>query len=212
MSDERHSMQTYVSDMLALERHVRVPFETQAKDDDFLKYGDASGVVQRLLGVSQRHIDDLDRCLETLGGHAASPAKSAVSQIEGFFAGAIDQMRKTKVSKALRDDYTAVALCTAGYTMLETTALGLGDAEVAALAHRHLADYAQCVMDVGRVLPEVVLTELRDIGVAVDSTAAATAQQSAERAWRESGESAQRSATMESGTIEGSATGTSALR
>ncbi len=186
MSDEQRSLQAYVSDMLALERHVRIPFEAQVKDDDFSKYPQSGALVQRLLDQSKRHIDTLETTLQQIGGNAADPVKSAVSQFEGFFAGAIDMMRKTKVSKGLRDDYTALALCTAGYTLLQTTAMALGNSTVAELAQRHLSDYAQSVMAIGQALPEVALRELSDIGVNVATEAATVARQAAKEAWQSS--------------------------
>jgi ferritin-like metal-binding protein YciE len=186
VSDEQRSLQAYVSDMLAVERHIRIPLETQAKDDDFSKYPQSGALVQRLLDQSKRHIAALEAELQQLGGNAADPVKSAVSQFEGFFAGAIDMMRKTKVSKGLRDDYTALALCTAGYTLLQTTAMALGNSTVAKLAQRHLSDYAQSVMAIGQALPEVALRELSDIGVDVATEAATAARQAAKEAWQSS--------------------------
>ena len=183
MADEQHSLQTYVSDMLALERHIAKPIATQARDEDF-RYGTSAMLVRRLNALTEAHIADLERCLNDLGGHAASPAKEAVSQVEGLVASAVGKMRKTKVSKALRDDYTALALCSAGYTMLLTTAMALGNNEVQNLAQQHLQDYAGCIMEIGQALPEIVLGELRDIGVAVDATMAEPARRAAEQAWR----------------------------
>ncbi len=198
MGDEVHGLQTYVSDMLALERHVRMPFETQSKDDDFQNYTGAGDIVTRLLQLSDRHIAALGDSLSALGGHEASPVKSAVADFEGAVAGAIDKMRKTKVSKALRDDYTALALCTAGYTMLQTTALAMNDQSVADLATSHLTDYAQCIMSIGNALPAVVLQELRDTGLSVDESAAEPARQAVERAWRSGSRGV---STSETGTI-----------
>jgi hypothetical protein len=208
MSDEERSLQTYVSDMLALERHVRIPFETQVKDDDFSRNPQAGALVNQLLAQSQQHIDALETALQQLGtGGAASgtadavaAAKSAVSQFEGFFAGVIDTMRKTKVSKALRDDYTALALCTAGYTLLQTTAMALGNANVATLAQRHLSDYAKSVMAIGQALPEVVLGELSAIGIDVATSMAEPARKAAKEAWQGGGGDGS-SVTVTSGTI-----------
>ena len=166
-----HALATYVSDMLALERHVRVPFETQSKDTDFEEYG-ADELVQALFSTANQHIELLEPALERLGGHPGSPVKSAVTQLEGFFAGAIDKVRKTKVSKALRDDFTALALCNAGYTALLSTANALGDNEVATLAEAMLQDYAGLIMEIGEALPAVVVAELdeaTDLDVDVDS-------------------------------------------
>lgn len=184
MADEHHSLQTYVSDMLALERHVRIPFTTQLDDADFGKYTGAKTLLTHLVAFSLQHIDALEAALARLGGQEASGVKVAVTQIEGFFAGAIDKLRKTKVSKALRDDYTALALCTISYTMLQTTATALGDETTALLAQDHLRDYARCIIEIGQSLPQIVLEELRDLGLAVDASMADSARHAAEEAWR----------------------------
>jgi hypothetical protein len=47
MPDNDHSIATYVSDMLALERHIRIPFETQAKDGDFKEIPQAGALATR---------------------------------------------------------------------------------------------------------------------------------------------------------------------
>ncbi|MDP9018604.1 MAG: hypothetical protein M3N19_09820, partial [Candidatus Eremiobacteraeota bacterium] len=132
--------------------------------------------------------------------HEASPVKSAVLTIEGFFAGAIDKMRKTKVSKALRDDYTALALCTAGYTMLTATANAMGDAQVASLAERHLHDYAQLVMDIAEALPPVVVQELQVTGLHVETGTIPQSVEVTQRAWRGGSSTATASGTR-TGTI-----------
>jgi ferritin-like metal-binding protein YciE len=183
MANEHHSLATYVSDMLALERHIRIPFDTQRGDNDVMKYEAAASLTSRLASLSDQHVDALKACLERLGGHEASPIKSAVAEFEGFFAGAIDKMRKTKVSKALRDDYTALALCTASYTALIATANALGDASIASLAERHLQDYAQLIMQIGDALPGVVVQELRDTGLDVNTTTIATSRGTIEGSW-----------------------------
>ena len=184
MADNQHSINTYVSDMLALERHVHIPFETQCKDDDFNDYPEAKRLVVRLNDLAKKHADDLESLLSVLGGHEASPMKSAVSQFEGIVAGAIDKIRKTKVSKALRDDYTALSLCTASYTMLHATALAMGASNVATRAEKHLGDYTRCVMDLAEALPGVVVKELQATGLQVETGTIAQALETTQRAWR----------------------------
>lgn len=206
MADEQHSLQAYVSDILALERHVRVPFEAQAKDDDFSKFENAASILTELMALSQQHIDALERCLEDLGGHAASPLKTAVASFEGFFAGTVDKLRKTKVSKAMRDDYTALALCTASYTMLHATATGLGEITVSNLAQAHLADYAECLMDIGQALPAVVVDELRETGLTIDGSAVQSSLRAIELAWTRPNSVSRRSS--ETGTVDTGRTGT----
>lgn len=201
MADVQHSLATYVSDMLALEEHVFVPFKTQRDDADFRSFAQAATIVQRITSLSETHVQALRGALDSLGGHPAHAAKSALTNIEGWFAGAIDKMRKTKVAKGLRDDYTAIALCTAGYTMLLTTAIAFGNENVVQLARRHLQDYAQAIVDISDALPLVVLHDLQAEGMPVDSAPAARSQAEIRAAWR-TGERAQTT----TGTIESEAT------
>ena len=181
------TLNTYVSDMLALERHIAQPLEHQAKDEKVAASTHAARVVNDALSLTHAHVTALEERLEALGGHAGSPLKSGVSSALGGAAAVIGNVRKTEVSKDLRDDYSALCLASAGYTMLHTTALALGDAATASLAKKHLADSATIVMRISGTLPIVVLGELREEGVAIDSAVAAQAQRDVEDAWKEGG-------------------------
>ncbi len=157
--NERHSIQTYVSDMLALERHIAQPLHRQLSMTDTARYPDAHTAIARMANLADAHVTALEHALSLLGGHEADPLKSAWSELLGWGAAAIDSVRKTKVSKSLRDDYTALNLAAVSYTMLHATAVGLGDAAIAELARTHLTDYARMVMAVNQVIPAVVLAE-----------------------------------------------------
>ena len=200
MADVQHSLATYVSDMLALEEHVCVPFRAQSDDADFRAIPQAATLTQRLTTLSETHIQTLRSALDALGGHPGHAAKSALTNIEGWFASAIDKMRKTKVAKGLRDDYTAIALCTASYSMLLTTANAFDNASVAQLAQRHLQDYAQAIVDIGDALPFIVVDDLNQTGMPVDTRIADRSQTEIRAAWR-TGEQA----TTTTGTIESDA-------
>jgi len=182
--NERHSIQTYVSDMLALERHVAQPLQRQLEMEDTAKYSGAVAVISTIKSLTDSHITALEQCLEQLGGHEASPVKSALSSLLGAGAAAIDSVRKTKVSKNLRDDYTALSLSAISYTLLHATSVGLGDTTVADLAKRHLADYARCIMQISQVIPDVVLQELLDDGETVQTGAAALIRQQTNEIWK----------------------------
>lgn len=186
MADTQHSLQTYISDMLALEEHVRVPYEAQLKDDDFSQFPAAKALLQRLSDRSNAHIDALRGALEQEGGHEAHSVKSVVSGAAGAFASAIDMMRKTKVAKGLRDDYTALSLCTASYSMLLTTANAYGKPQIAQLAQSHMRDYAQIIMEIASALPEVVVADLRETGLPADASVADMSRAQIEQTWRSS--------------------------
>jgi len=204
MADVEHSLATYVSDMLAVEEHVCVPFKTQRDDNDFTSSPVAGPILSRITALSETHIQTLRSALDALGGHPAHAAKSALTNIEGWVASAIDKMRKTKVAKGLRDDYTAMALCTAGYAMLLTTANAFRNTQVAQLAKRHLEDYAQALMEISDALPAVVVEDLKQIDMPVDEGVVATSQGQIRDAWR-TGEGAH-PATTTTGVIETEAT------
>jgi ferritin-like metal-binding protein YciE len=178
---------TYVSDMLALERHIAQPLEHQSQDDAVAKNIDASRVIREAHRQVVSHIDALEQRLAALGGHPASGLKSGVATATGAIAAAVGDARKTEVSKYLRDDYSALALASASYTMLHTTALALGDTTTATLAQRHLADVATSVMRISKTLPITVLKELRAEGAAVDPTVLGEAERDVHDAWREGG-------------------------
>jgi ferritin-like metal-binding protein YciE len=187
--------------MLALEEHVCVPFRSQRDDAEMRDAPHVAALVQRITSLAETHVQALRSALDALGGHPPHAAKSAITNVEGWFASAIDKMRKTKVAKNLRDDYTVLALCTASYTMLLTTAHAFGNDGVAQLAQRHLRDYAQAIVDVAETLPSVVLRDLDADGMSAEESIVPRTQEEARAAWR-SGETA----ATTTGTIETDAT------
>jgi ferritin-like metal-binding protein YciE len=177
------TINTYLSDMLALERHIAEPLSHQQQDEAVTKSPAAKRVIDLAYTTTQSHISALEARLEQAGGHAGSGIKSGVSVATGAVAAAIGDLRKTEVSKYLRDDYSALALASASYTLLHTTALAIGDRATANLAERHLSDVADIVIRISATLPTVVLTELSEEGVAVDPSVLEEAQADVERAW-----------------------------
>lgn len=183
--NERHSLQTYVSDLLALTKHIEVPIDRQLNLDDAANYAEAIAIVREIKSVTEAQRIALETQLAALGGHAAAGIKSAVSAFLGAAAAAVNSARTTKVSKSLRDDYTALSLASISYTMLHATALGLGDTAVAALAHRHLEQLTPIIVRISKAISSVVLQELRDDGEAVSVSAAERSAQQTHEAWQQ---------------------------
>ena len=190
---ELGSIQTYLGDMLALEQHIAGPLQRQLEIDETQNYVRAIALTGRIKSLTDAHAAALHARLQNLGGgNGLNPVKSAWSGLLGAGAAAVGSVRKTKVSKNLRDDYTALSLATVSYSMLNATALGFGDAETASIAQRHLADYARLIMDLGRAIPEVVLQELSDDGQSVDVGAAVRAEEDVEQSWRSQSDASNR--------------------
>lgn len=181
--DDRHVIATYLSDMLALERHIAAPVESQLKSEDHQSYAEANRIVRKIKSCTDAHIAALEAQTSAVGGHAGSPIKSAWAALLGVGAAGINQARKMKVSKSLRDDYTALGLSAISYTMLHATALGLGDTATAQLAKRHLDDYAPLIIEISKAMPTVVLEELREDGENVRISAAQISEQQTGESW-----------------------------
>lgn len=185
MENEQRNLATYVNDMLAVERHMRIAFDTQGADKSVIEYSDGAEIVKRLLALSDMHIDALVAQLNRLGAQETSPIKSALTQVEGALAGAVDKVRKTKVSRSLRDDCAALALCSIGYSELLATANGLHDSGIAELAKRHLSDYANALMKVSEYMPGIVMRELQASGVDIDSATVDASRHDISECWQQ---------------------------
>lgn len=164
--DKNEAVNSYITDMLALEDHIEKALRGQLED---LK--DYPEVVRELKPIHQKvehHISDLRKLSERRT--ASGPAdiiKRAGSAVLGLGAAAIDLVRREGLPKNLRDDYTAFSLATIGYVMLYTTGLGLDDREVAELAKQHFADYAEAVTRLHNIIPAAVIRFLKEDGLPV---------------------------------------------
>src|SRR5919106_6146226 len=183
MSERQDTLQQYVSDMLAVERHLLPALENQSQDDRLAQYPEAQRLVNKIEATIRSHINGLEQHLKNLGGDPASPVKSAVTAALGVAASVIENVRTNPVSKNLRDDYTALNLAAIGYTMLHTTGQALMDQQTADLSATFLMDYTPLITEINEVIPEVVVSELRDETEMLNPDAAQRAIERTQQAW-----------------------------
>lgn len=183
MSERQDTLQQYVSDMLAVERHILPAIESQTKEDRFAKDPEVQRLVSKIEATVRGHINGLEHHLETLGGDSASPIKSAATAILGAAASLIEKVRTDPVSKNLRDDYTVLNLAAVSYGMLHTTGQALMDQQTADLAANHLMDYTPLIAEINEVIPQVVVSELPDETEMLDPDAAKRANKRIQEAW-----------------------------
>ncbi|MCD6028113.1 MAG: hypothetical protein K0S78_287 [Thermomicrobiales bacterium] len=180
---EKHqkTIADYVGDMTALEAHIEEALDKQLKEveDDAV----ALAAVQGFHDTVKRHRDTLRALQEETGSTAGNPIKDAGAALLGKAAGVIDMVRTEGISKSLRDDYSAFSLAAISYSMLHTTANGLGDARVAALAERHLQDHAEAIIRINEIMPEVVARELEKDGHQVRAGAVEATRKIVNRSW-----------------------------
>ncbi len=162
--DKNEAINSYIGDMLALEDHIEKALKGQLAD--LKDYPDVVAELRQIHRQVEHHISDL-RVLSDRRKAAgvAGAVKRAGSAVAGAAAGLIDLVRSEGLPKNLRDDYTAFNLANIGYLMLHTTALALGDQEVADLGRQHFRDYAVVILRFDTLVPESVVRYLQQEGL-----------------------------------------------
>jgi ferritin-like metal-binding protein YciE len=180
---EKHqkTIADYVGDMTALEAHIEEALDKQLKEvkDDAV----ALAAVQAFHDTVKQHRDSLRAMQEETGSTIGNPVKDAGAALLGKAAGVIDLVRTEGISKSLRDDYAAFSLAAISYSMLYTTAKGLGDARVASLAEQFLHDHAAAIIRINEIMPEVVARELEKDGHQVRPGAVDATREIVNRSW-----------------------------
>lgn len=183
LDSARDVLRKYVSDMIGVVRHVHEAIDRQMADNDSNKFPEARELLSQIsteLNTQRNHLDGLAKEIEAAHFGAA---KEAVTAATGFLTGLYDHLRSHPISKDLRDDYVALTLCCVAYEMLHATGLACRHANTAELALRHLQALTPFVTRIGQLIPHVVVRELAERGVEVDTTAADIAARNNHEAW-----------------------------
>jgi ferritin-like metal-binding protein YciE len=174
----------YLSDMYALESHIAHPVKSQAEDKDFAPYPQAQALVKRIHTQTVSAMNELETLAKSLGGDARSAVKSAVSAVAGAAASVVNEARQHPITKKLRDDYTALCLASAGYSLLLTTANALNAPQIAAIAQSRLKEVAGFIMELSQEMIPVAVKELSQ-DISVDSSTVALSQKQVKACWTE---------------------------
>lgn len=183
MRDNKDILQQYVGDMIALDQHILDAIERQLEDERIGNYPGAREVVSSIKRTLTSQVDSLEGQLKQLGGAAGHPVKEAVSSVAGVAAGLYDKVRRDPVSKMLRDDYTALSLASISYTMLHTTGLALKHDGIANLGLRYLKDLTPLVVEISKVIPTIVVKDLAEEEVSIDTGVGQQAVRNTQAAW-----------------------------
>jgi hypothetical protein len=186
--DRNEAINSYITDMLALEDHIEKALKGQLAD--LKDYPDVLAELRRIHRTIEHHVSDLRLLADRRkAGGVAESVKRAGSAVAGLAAGLIDLVRTEGLPKNLRDDFTAFNLANVGYAMLQTTALALDDQEVADLAAQHYRDYADAVMRFNNLIPAAVVRFLQQEGLPARESAVAQVGRDVQAAWRQTAQS-----------------------
>lgn len=184
MKDPQSVITDYLTDMVAVEKHILEAVERQLAGDEIKRYAEAHRVLGQLRTVLEQHVEALEaRIGEQEGGSIKETVKQAVTGALGAVAGLYGRVRTDEASRMIRDDYAAAHFACISYTMLHTTALGLKDQEVASLALRHLKDLTPLCVDLSKVVCQVVAEELAAEEKTFDGTVGPQAVSNTQEAW-----------------------------
>ena len=153
---------TYVGDVHALVCHGEQAIHRQVEQLKDVSHQDAKTAVAAFEKILVRQKSELEARIKALGGSATAPVKDAVAAVAGVAAGLINAIRPSETAKGLRDDHTYFNHLGVAWLMLYTTATSLGDTETATLADRGYEDTTQAIMHINRILPKIVVEELRE--------------------------------------------------
>ncbi len=181
--DKNEAINSYITDMLALEDHIEKAIRGQL--EDLKDYPNVTGELKQVHHTIEHHISDLKQLSERrIGGGPSDLIKRAGSAVLGLGAAAIDLVRREGLPKNLRDDYTAFSLASIGYVMLHTTGMALDDREVAELARQHFSDYAEAVTRLHNIIPAAVVQYLKEDGLPVREGVVPEISRTIEEVWR----------------------------
>lgn len=176
-------LQQYVSDMVALDKHIIEAIERQLGDDRIDAYAGVRSIITSMKTTLETQVSGLEQQLSSVGGETSAPVKEAISAIAGIAAGLYDKVRHDPVSKMLRDDYTALSLASVGYTMLHTTGLALNHSGVANMALAALKEMTPLVVKISQLIPGIVVQDLAEEEVQIAPGVEAQAVQNTQVAW-----------------------------
>ena len=140
-------------------------------------------LVEKIHAAAKVRLSDMETHAAALGGSPGKAVKEAVATVTGTLAGLYDKIRKHPVSRMLRDDTVALNLAATAYSMLYTTALALRDLPVANVALRHLRGIPPQVIELTKIIPDVIVRELASDDPEIDQTVVALARKNTGEAW-----------------------------
>lgn len=158
-TEKNNNLQTYTSDLHALERHFMNAVKKQ-KTSDRVTDKRAVDLLNNLDKTASAHVQKLSAELDQMGAEVKSTIKSKIATFAGSVAGMIDSVRDDALSKMLRDDYAALSMITIGYTMLHTHALSNENHELAEMSKNHLDDCTILITQISKVIPMVTAYEI----------------------------------------------------
>jgi hypothetical protein len=186
MNNHNEILKQQISEQIALEEHFYNLLEQQILQIDSEYFEDAKSLLINAAEVLGEHYTALNLMLDSLDQDLLAQLGSSVVNGSAHKNQFLVSDSNIKISKILRDDYSALNLLTISNTLLHTTALALNSEAVASLALKHLENLVPFVIRIGELMPDVITRELQSSSSKINSEVAETALRNAKLAWEKS--------------------------
>jgi len=182
---KNQTLSTYASDVHALVLHGIQAIHRQVEQLKDVSHRDAKSAVVSFEGILRKQEMELQERIKVLGGSMTKPVKDVMAAVTGVAAGLVNAVRSSETTKSIRDDYTFLSQLAIAWLMLHTTATSLGDAETAGLAERGYADTTRMIMHIDRIMPKIIVEELREDKSLQPLDAEAQTRSMVKKAWEQ---------------------------
>ena len=110
--------------------------------------------------------------------------KELLTTFLGAAAGFYNKMRDYPLTRAVRDNYTALTMLAASYTALKTYSLMIGREDVSLMAYEGLEKICPMVIELSHLMPEVVARETAEReGLVYDQAVVERVTNAVKRCW-----------------------------
>ena len=179
----------YLAETCMVQRFSLEAVSLQQLEPKLQENSEARELVGRALNVLSQNVAQLMSLLETIHD-SEHELKAASVRLSGMFVGSVCKRRSRDAPAMLRDDYALINLAAMNYIMLHTKGLATRHSSVASLALGHLQHLAAISQDIVRLMPSVVIHELKGVIDSLPTEAERTAYSNTQSAWRNSASAA----------------------
>jgi len=185
MDDYNEILKLHVSEQIALEEQACRLMEEQIKDLDEIQFAETREILIKAVEILENNFEQLNSVLSKLED-LEDKVEPKSSRINGYsLPSSLEQKQNSRrISKMIRDDYSALNLITMSNTLLHTTALTLKNYNIAELALQNLKLLAPLVVRLGEIAPLAVIMELNLGQEKFDTKIAETALLNTKQAWK----------------------------
>lgn len=172
-------------EQIALEEDLYRIIKSKIDQIDQIDYADARDLLNQTCLVLEKQFKPLNESVDKLEDISLAD-QEVTTHSNGADAKILSAAAKKqgKISRILQDAYLALNGVTISNTALHTTALALDAHEIAQLALKQLQNLAPLVVQIGRLMPEVIARELHKESANIDISIAQQALKNVQLAWK----------------------------